>query len=85
MVRVLPARVPSGRRTPPRHLVTVWLPSLYSPSGMPAAAVESVTQYRHGIERRATRMAPGCTCSKSGISSAYLAWASAAPTIPGSR
>ncbi|MNT32211.1 hypothetical protein D3C72_1680800 [compost metagenome] len=84
-VRVLPAKVPSGRRTPPMHFCTAWRPSMYSPSGMPVAAVESVTQYRRGMARRATLMAPGCTCSRSGISSAYSACAKAAPTMPGSR
>jgi hypothetical protein len=53
MVSVLPASVPSARRTPPMHLWTTWRPSMYSPSGMPAAAVESVTQ--NSLRDRAQR------------------------------
>ena len=44
IVKVEPANVPSASRTPPRHFVTGCRPSRYSPSGMPVAAVESVTQ-----------------------------------------
>ena len=36
-------------------------------AGMPLAAVESVTQYRHGIDRSAMRSAPGWTCTRSGM------------------
>ena len=46
---------------------------------MPVAEVLSVTTYRRGIARSAARIAPGWTCSRSGMISAYSAWASAAP------
>jgi hypothetical protein len=51
MVRALPASEPLPRRTQPWHLNTRWLPSAYSPSGMPVAAVASVTPYRRGMAR----------------------------------
>ena len=46
--------VGAGARRP-CTCVTRWRPSMYSPSGMPAAAVESVTQYRQrdGAQRGA--------------------------------
>ena len=56
--------------TPPMHLCTIWRPSMYSPSGMPEAAVESVTQNSFGMQRSAVLIAPGCTCSRSGMISA---------------
>ena len=82
MVSTLPARPPSARRTVPPRLKMRCVPRRYSPSGMPAAATASVTQCRRGTARSAARAAPSSTCSKSRISSAEAANASAAPTAP---
>ena len=70
----------------PGPLLTRWRPQAvvavgHASGGGGGRGVGDAVQAR-GMERSAARMAPGCTCSRSGISSACRARASAAPTLP---
>ena len=78
----------SSRRATPPATVTRIEPSRYRPSGMPAAAMASLTRTsRPGpAARAARRIAMSCRCTPSAITSQVTsARSSRAPTAPGSR
>ena len=86
VVSVLPARTPFGSLASPSSTITSLTPSLYAPSGSPAAIIESVTATTLSwpFAFKIIRTLPGCRCLPSQIVSQYTSSASStAPIIAG--
>ena len=82
MVSTLPARLPSARRTVSPRLKMAWVPRWYSPSGMPAAATASVTQWSPAAPAAPPGRHPRRHGGSRGSAPPMAARASAAPAAP---
>ena len=88
MSRAEPASAPAALRTTPSTAVITSPYSANEGSSEPTIGIASVTRkiLPRGLAARATRNAPGCTCTPSTITPHQLSRSSsAAPTAPGSR